>query len=198
MVACGECLEWPSGLDRARAPFLMRGGAAGLVRSLKYRGWTALAARMGTAMAPSARAVAGGRRGADGGEKGGAPRLVPVPLSPARLRRRGFNQAALLARELGRELGWPVSTALRRAARGRRQARLGRASRRENVRGLFRGRRPPDGGEDAPTAVVVDDVVTTGSTAGACAEALSRAGWRPLGAVAFARAVTAPPDAPDG
>lgn len=197
--ACGECLEWPDGLDRARAPFLMQGGAAGLVRSLKYRGWTALAARMGTAMVPSARQVAGD----GGGTPAEGPRLVPVPLSPARLRRRGFNQAALLAGALGRELGWPVATALRRTARGRRQARLGGASRRENVRGLFRGERPVDldvgteGRTVAPRAVVVDDVVTTGSTAAACAEALAGAGWHPLGVVAFARAVTGPSTAPE-
>lgn len=201
--ACGECLEWPDGLDRARAPFLMQGGAAGLVRSLKYRGWTALAARMGTAMVRSAREVAGDGGGPpEGGPGRETPRLVPVPLSPARLRRRGFNQASLLAGALGRELGWPVATALRRTARGRRQARLGRASRRENVRGLFRGRRPGDvvteGRTAAPRAVVVDDVVTTGSTAAACAEALAGAGWRPLGVVAFARAVTGPPTAPEG
>lgn len=192
--ACGECIDWPPGLRRVRAPFLMREGAAELVRSLKYRGWTALAEPMGTAMAPAARALeVGGRYGS------GPLLLVPVPLSPARRRRRGFNQAGLLAHGLGRELGWRVDGVLRRQARGRRQARLGGASRRENVRGLFRARRPPPGGTGGgdggvgPAALVVDDVVTTGSTAAACAEALRRAGWRPLGAVAFARAVAGRP-----
>ena len=194
VVACGECVDWPAGLPRVRAPYLMRDGAAELVRSLKYRGWTALAGRMGKAMAPAARTVAG-----DEANGAGAPRLVPVPLSPARRRRRGFNQAGLLARPLGRELGWIVADALRRDARGRRQARLGRASRRENVRGLFRARPPSEpagaggGTAEAPAAVVVDDVVTTASTAAACAGALRRAGWRPLGAVAFARAVAGRP-----
>ncbi len=184
----------------------MRHGAAEIVRELKYRGWTALADPMGSAMSAPARRVArggedGGREGADGA-RGRAPVLVPVPLSPARRRRRGFNQASLLARSLGRETGWPVERALRRVARGRRQARLGRASRRENAPGLFRARGPSSaaaspadeassaGGVDA---VVVDDVVTTGSTAAACAEALRRSGWRPAGAVAFARAVSEPP-----
>lgn len=161
----------------------MRAGAARLVRALKYAGWTDLARPMGGAMAESARRVPGC------GDDGPPPsRLVPVPLSRARLRRRGFNQAGRLARHLGRELGWPVSEALARVGRGRRQARLGGASRRENVRGRFRAS-PPSGARDA---LLVDDVVTTGSTAGACARALRRAGWRPLGAVAFARAVSSP------
>lgn len=181
----------------------MRHGAADVVRALKYRGWTALADRMGSAMSAPARRVArGGDEGREGTDGGRAPVLVPVPLSPARRRRRGFNQASLLARSLGHETGWPVERALRRVARGRRQARLGRASRRENAPGLFRARAPssPDpsrAGETAAgggeVAVVVDDVVTTGSTAAACAEALRRAGWRPAGAVAFARAVSRPP-----
>lgn len=174
----------------------MRGGAAELVRALKYRGWTALAVPMGEAMAAAARSVV-----ADDPHSTGAPRLVPVPLSPPRQRRRGFNQAGLLARHLAGELGWSVTAALRRGTRGRRQARLGGASRRENVRGLFRARPPGEtpgpaaaaGGR--PAAVVVDDVVTTASTAAACAGALRRAGWRPLGAVAFARAVAPRPEA---
>ena len=193
--ACGECVDWPAGLPRARAPFLMRDGAAELVRSLKYSGWTALADSMGEAMVPAARALAGEKP-----DSTAPPVLVPVPLSPARRRRRGFNQAGLLARSLARELGWTPVAALRRDARGRRQARLGGASRRENVRGMFRARSPErsDAADertgDRPPVVVVDDVVTTGSTAAACAEALRRAGWRPLGAVAFARAVAAPPE----
>lgn len=176
-------MDWPDGLASVRAPYVMRSGAARLVRALKYAGWTDLARPMGVAMAPSARRLAGGEDGSP------PPRLVPVPLSRARLRRRGFNQARRLARHLGRELGWPVPDTLARIGRGRRQTRLGGASRRENVRGRFRAT-PPSGARDA---LVVDDVVTTGSTAGACAGALRRAGWRPLGAVAFARAVSSPP-----
>lgn len=199
MEACGECLGWPDDLTRARAPFLMEAAAARLVRGLKYSGWTALAARMGAAMAPSAREVVEAA-----GRAGERPWLVPVPLSAARRRRRGFNQARLLAASLGRETGWPAADALRRGARGRRQARLDRASRLENVRGAFRAAPPRSAASpaatfrgDRPPALIVDDVVTTGSTAAACAGALASAGWRPAGAVAFARAVDAGP-APGG
>lgn len=215
VAACGECLDWPSGLTRVRAPFLMRDGAAEMVRALKYRGWTALAGRMGAAMAAAARRVAvdapDDRSEAADGPDRGTPVLVPVPLSPARRRQRGFNQASLLARSLARAAGWEVEPALRRVARGRRQARLGRASRRENAPGLFRAR-APSSGTGSPSsgaagaaaagarAVVVDDVVTTGSTAAACTRALRSSGWRPAGAVAFARAVSDPPPpaGPDG
>lgn len=195
--ACGECIDWPAELPRARAPYLMRGGAADLVRSLKYRGWTSLADRMGEAMGPAARAVAD-----DEPDSAVAPRLVPVPLSSARRRRRGFNQAGLLAASLAGELGWRVTAALRRDSRGRRQAHLSGASRRANVRGLFRARPPrevdvhraAENADHRPPAVLVDDVVTTASTAGACAEALQRAGWRPLGVTAFARTVGRGPE----
>lgn len=169
----------------------MKEGAARLVRALKYSGWTALADRMGPSMAPAARRVAGTGDGA-----ADPPRLVPVPLAPSRRRRRGFNQARRLARPLGRELGWPVDSALQRRRRGRPQARLGRASRGENVAGAFAASPAPPGGGEPPVAVIVDDVVTTGATAGACAGALRRAGWRPAGVVAFARAVGTEPRPP--
>lgn len=191
--ACGECLRWPDGLGRARAPFLMEAGGAALVHALKYGGWTALAGRMGRAMAGPARVAAAGP-----GDAPGEPAvLVPVPLPPARLRRRGYNQAGLLAEALAAELSWPCDRALEATSGGPRQARLGARYRRENARGRFRARPPaesgPRGEAGGPAALVVDDVLTTGSTAAACAVALARAGWRPLGAVTFARAVSASP-----
>lgn len=135
----------------------------------------------GKALPASAPAVTGGP----------APRiaLVPVPLSPGRLRERGFNQAEALAAALGGAAGWPVVPALQRRRPGRRQARLGQRGRSANVRGLF----GLAGGSDAPLppprALIVDDVVTTGATAAACARALREAGSVPVGMVSFARAL---------
>lgn len=183
--ACPECLRWPRGLQRARSPFLMEAGSAELVHALKYRGWTALAERMGRAMAPAARAVVE----ADGRGERRPPDLVAVPLTEARRRQRGYNQAALLADALAAELAWPRSSPLRATAGGGRQARLGARSRRDNALGRYRARAPGDRGR---AALVVDDVLTTASTAGACVAALERRGWRPLGAVTFARAVAGP------
>lgn len=190
--ACFECESWPAELAVARAPFRMEAGAARLVHGLKYGGWTALAHPMAGRMVAEARRVAAalGEVACAHGVEPGSPALVPVPLSPARLRERGFNQAGLLARALAERTGWRFAPVLERRRTGRRQARLGRRERTRNVEGLFRA------GERLPgAAILVDDVVTTGSTAAACAAALARAGTRPAGVVSFARAARALGDA---
>lgn len=174
---CLECAGWPPGLPRASAPFRMEGRASRVVHALKYEGARALADAMGEEMAPVARELAGGRPAV----------LVPVPLAPGRRRERGFNQADDLARGLARATGGEVRRPLRRLPGGRRQARLGLRARRRNAAGRFRpaeGARAPD----APV-LVVDDVLTTGATAAACARTLSRLGAEVLGAVTFARAL---------
>jgi predicted amidophosphoribosyltransferase len=154
----------------------METGAARLVHALKYEGWFALARRMGGALAPAALELGGGA----------IHRLEPVPLPAARLRERGYNQAELLARSLGERLGWPVGSALSREDSRRRQVRLGRNERRENVRGAFHARPGP---ADTLPVLLVDDVLTTGATSAACALALREAGERVTGIVAFARAL---------
>jgi ComF family protein len=154
----------------------MEGGAARLVHALKYEGWFALARPMGEALAGAARELAGGRE----------HRLEPVPLPASRRRERGYNQAELLARALGARLGWPVGASLSRDDATRRQVRLGRDERRENVRDAFHARAAP---ADGHPVLVVDDVLTTGATAAACALALRDSGERVTGAVAFARAL---------
>lgn len=155
----------------------MEGVAVRVVHGLKYRGWTALTPLMGTAMVRSALRVAGGR----------PVRLVPVPLAPARRRERGFNQARLLAEGLGCATGWPVVPLLRRGATGRRQVGLGRLERLRNVGGRFATLPGLEAGGDA--ALLVDDVVTTGATASACALALGHAGVPCAGIVSFARSL---------
>ncbi len=176
---CGECHSWPPELRRAASACLHAGPAAELVRGLKYRGWTRLADFMGPLMLPPALRLTNGR----------APALVPVPLTPARLRERGFNQAELLARALSARTGWPVAPLLTRRRGGRALARLGRRDREEAVRSAFASR-PPDSGTlgAAEGVLIVDDVITTGATGAACARALQRAGLSCLGIVSFARA----------
>lgn len=112
--------------------------------------------------------------------------LVPMPLHWRRLWRRGFNQAAMLAREIGRRRGLPVVCAVRRRRYTRSQAGLTHAARRINVAGAFAARSQ---GEIAGKRVLlVDDVLTTGATASACARVLKQAGARYVAVLTLARA----------
>ncbi|MFQ5677898.1 MAG: ComF family protein [Gemmatimonadota bacterium] len=157
----------------------MAEGAARLVHGLKYEGWRAVAGTMGQALEPAARRLAGRER----------PVLVPVPLTAARRRERGFNQAQLLARALGEATGWPVAEWLARRSGAGRQVGLGRAGRRRAMRHRFVLRDAAPAAQPIPLLLIVDDVVTTGATAAACLEAISEGGLRCGGVVSFARAV---------
>lgn len=179
---CGECEAWPEQIQRAESAFLHEPPAEALVHGLKYRGWTSLAARMGALMAPAARRL-----------ECGPAVLVPVPLAPARLRERGYNQAGLLAEALARELSWPSRPALCRGRQLRRQVMSGRADRARNVQGAFRVTHSflaevAAARELAGLPIVlVDDVITTGATAAACATSFEAMGLRCVGVVSFAR-----------
>lgn len=108
---------------------------------------------------------------------------VPVPLHFERLVERGFNQSALLARELARATRRPLATrVLQRARDTGHQAALGRAERATNVRNAFQVRSVKVG-----RVVLVDDVVTTGATAEACILALAEKGVRVESVLALAR-----------
>jgi len=195
--SCPQCFSWPPELRRASAPCRMEGGAERLVHALKFEGHHALAPAMAREMVPEVRRLIP----LEAERRGRVPVLVPVPLSPARRRERGFNQAELLARALSARLGWEVRDLLLRRPGGRRQARLGRRERSRNVEGRFRRRssaRLPAG--EPPRVLLVDDVITTGATAVACARALATppSGRAPgtavatievNGVVAFARAL---------
>ncbi|RME54313.1 MAG: ComF family protein [Deltaproteobacteria bacterium] len=111
--------------------------------------------------------------------------LVPVPLHPTRLRERGFNQALLLARSLGKWWRIPVLPSLIERIRPTPpQARLDHAARRANVAGAFRLR----GAVRGERLLLVDDVMTTGATVGACAEILREGGASRIDVVTVARA----------
>jgi ComF family protein len=112
--------------------------------------------------------------------------LVPVPLHPRRRRERGFNQAELLALALARGTGLEVSPGLLVRRRDTSsQAGLSAASRRRNVTGAFAARHRPR--LVGRTLVLVDDVITTGATAAACARVLKQAGAAEVRLVTVAR-----------
>ena len=181
--ACVYCDPWPEGLEAAASAVLHEPPADRLVAGLKYAGWTALAPRLAEHMVEPARALRR-RLGAD-------PLLAAVPLDRRGARRRGFNQAALLADRLAALTGWAqVTDGLARRATPRRQAELGRAERLENVLAAFHWR--PGVAMPERPILLVDDVLTTGSTAAACAVAVREAGGRCAGVVTFARALPSP------
>jgi ComF family protein len=111
--------------------------------------------------------------------------VVPIPLHPRRLRERGFNPAALLARAIARERGCRFDASLLRRVRDTpSQTGLDRRARRANVRGAFEVR----SGARAPRTIwLVDDVVTTGSTLSEAARTLRRAGAREVIAICAAK-----------
>ena len=178
---CALCLSDPPPFRRARALFVYEGGVPGLVLRLKYSRAFWLAPALGRAMA--AAAWAEGIRDADV--------VVPVPLTARRMCRRGYNQSALLGRAAARALGIGFEAgALRRVRDPGPQDHHGRQARRSRVRGCFavrladrvRGRR----------VLLIDDVVTTGATAGECARVLLAAGAASVEVMACAMALGQP------
>ena len=156
------------------APFT--GPTRAAIHALKYDGVEGLATPLGSAMA--ARWRVAGR----GGEA-----LVPVPVHAERLRARGYDQAVLLAGAAGSVLGLPVVPALVRSSATRAQHALGRAARARNVDTRFEVPAPFAGRLTGRWLVLVDDVVTTGATLGACAAALLAAGAAAVSAITVAR-----------
>jgi len=174
---CPACLRRPPPFARSVCPYRYAPPVSDLVRRLKYHEALAAAVPLGLLLARRVRAD-------------GAPlpaHVVPVPLHPRRLRQRGFNQSLEIARVASRALGVPLAPGLaRRVRHAPPQSRLARpAERRRNVRGAFAApRRVPPGSHIA----LVDDVVTTGSTAASLARTLAHAGAAEISVWAVARA----------
>jgi len=173
---CGACLARPPRISRTRAAVAYDDLSRGLAIRLKYGRKVAIARTMARYMAPLV------------GQANGDPLLVPVPLHRIRLWRRGFNQSALVARELSRRLGIATDPfVLRRTKATPPLKGMSPLQRRKAVAGAFR---VADKGRIAgKTVVLVDDVLTTGSTAEACARTLKRAGAARVELVSWARVV---------
>ncbi|VUZ84950.1 DNA utilization protein GntX [Candidatus Methylomirabilis lanthanidiphila] len=111
--------------------------------------------------------------------------LIPVPLHRRRERARGFNQATLLAREVGRGFGLDVDGRVLKRVRATEAQSGGRREREDNVKGAFAVTRP-DRVKDKKL-LLIDDVFTTGATAGECARTLLTAGAAEVGVYTLAR-----------
>ncbi len=175
--SCGPCRLSPPAFRYARAAARYGDTVRQAVHALKFGGRRAMAAPLGDLLA-----------GVDlaGLTPPGPDLAVPVPLYPGRERARGFNQAALLAARLGRVTGLPVDAGVLRRRRATAvQADLPAREREANVRGAFVVRRPER--VAGRHVLLVDDVLTTGSTAGACAAALLEAGAATVGVLTVAR-----------
>ena len=176
---CARCTAGEYDFQQARGFGAYDGALRQVVHLFKYQGMRPLAAPLAERLA-----VVFHQQQWDGGEFSG---LVAVPL--ARARQRGFNQAHLLARELGRRVGLPVlEDTCRRIRPTALQTGLTRAQRLENVRGSFAPgpRATLLAGRDI---LLIDDVLTTGATLSACARSLRQAGARRVCALTVARTV---------
>jgi ComF family protein len=159
--------------------FASYGGAlATAIRHFKYEDAAYLARPLGALLRMACRAA-----------KFRADLVVPVPLHRHRLIERGYNQSALLAREVAAELGVRLAArALARITDTAVQAELARGARHANVRGAFRVRSPR--AVEGRAIALVDDVMTTGATLSACATPLLEAGARSVKRVVLARTLT--------
>lgn len=102
--------------------------------------------------------------------------IVPVPLHPSKERVRGFNQAELLAEALGKEMGIPVRNLLKKSKKTKDQKSLNKNQRVRNVKDAYQADEEVLGTHIPDSVLLLDDVVTTGSTLSACAKALKAKG----------------------
>ena len=189
---CGRCLAEPPPFVRAQAAFVYGGAIRRAILGFKHRDRSELAAMLARHMARAAPDLMGAADGAEGT----APLLVPVPLHRWRLWRRGYNQAALLARALARQTGADfMPDALERVRMTPSQQGLSRAARLRNLKGAFRVPKRQRGRIRGRAVVLIDDVLTTGSTAQRCTQALLKAGAGQVRVLTLARVAAVALDA---
>ncbi|MCC7015015.1 MAG: ComF family protein [Planctomycetes bacterium] len=189
---CAECVRKSPGFERlvVLADYRRQPAIREWILAFKHGGRRDLALPLGTALARCA--------GPELRARGERVVLVPVPLHLARRIERGYDQAALLADEVGAATGIRVVRALRRQRPTAVQGEVGAVSRRANVRGAFAPRARWVTGlsrgrwAEFDRVWLVDDVVTSGATLRECARVLRRMGARRVSALAIARAARDP------
>lgn len=172
---CLSCMSYPSVFQGVAAIFDYAGPAGSLVRTLKYGGRSYLSTGMGAYLAAQFIRL----------DWPIPDYVIPVPLTLTRLWQRGYNQSMLLSEELGRILGRPVRQALKRKLGGFSQAGLTKAQRLQLDEGQFcllPGQQLQD-----KCILLIDDVMTTGTTLKRCAHALLPEGPSHIYAMAFCK-----------
>lgn len=179
-LLCAACLASPPAFDSARAILAYDDASKGAILALKHADRLDLVPGFARWLARTGRPLLEG-----------CDLLVPVPLHPWRLWRRRYNQSAELARRLARHTGQACETGalVRSRATPSQGAMPSAKARRRNVQRAFRVMEP--GRIAGKRVLLVDDVVTTGATAEACARALKRAGAAQVHVLALARVVKA-------
>jgi ComF family protein len=174
---CAGCRSGLRGFDRAASFGLYEGSLRKLIHLYKYSG-----------MKPLAKTLAGYMERALSIDAS-FDAVVPVPLHWRKQWDRGFNQSDLLARLIAKRRGIPVLHALRRKRATAVQAGLASAGRRRNVAGAFllRSGAKTDPKLAGKKILLIDDVMTTGATASACASVLKRGGAKSVSLLTLAR-----------
>lgn len=173
---CYNCTAWPADAVRISRYCVGYGHPVDeAVMKMKYSGVYRMTKWMAREMTPLLKAE----------EFGEIDMLVPVPMHPKRLRERGMNHALCLAQEISLLSGIPVWTGLQRVVNTKQQAKLKGEERKQSLQGAFSLN--ADAGQAAGKRVIlVDDVITTGTTVNSCARVLYAAGAAFVGSVAYA------------
>lgn len=160
---CPDCLAEPKRQwQKAYAAFRYTEGAAEAIRRYKYGKQVSLARPFGKLLAGTIE------------NPSQYSEIVPVPLHWFRFILRGYNQSVLLGEELSRWTGIPVARRLKRIRNTKHQAFLDKDDRKKNIKGAFSVRNPEE--IKGKKVLLVDDVMTTGSTLAECAKILIKAG----------------------
>jgi competence protein ComFC len=176
---CAACLERRPSFARHRSVARYEGVLKDIILAYKYRGFEVLAGALGDFIIRSL--------GREEGLWSGLEAIVPIPLHPAKERKRGFNQARLLARRLSQWTNVPlVNRRLVKVRPTPAQTSLEALARERNLKAAFRVRKPA--GLAGKVVLLVDDVYTTGSTLRECSRELRRAGVKEVRAVTLAHA----------
>jgi ComF family protein len=174
-ILCPACNLWPVGIDCIRSPLRFEGLTRQIIHQFKYKNLRSLALPLAVILKDYLVR-----------EPLPVEVVMPVPLHPRRLRERGYNQSALLAREVSLQVNLPfIASDLRRIKYIEPQVRTRSAlERQQNVKNAFDC---PHTSQPGKAVLLIDDVATSGATLNACALALKSAGSGPVYGLVLAR-----------